>query len=482
MIGSPGGEIKMNDLVGRTLLDRYFLRESVGAGGMADVYLAWDMLRSSKMAVKVLRRDLASNPRFFQMFAKEAEYLRKLEHPNIVRLYEFEKDGDIAFIVMDWIDGSNLRQAIINHKKPFTIDEVRYILAPVCSALNYAHQNQVYHCDVKPQNILLHNDGRVLLTDFGVARLASDNIGGGTPPYMAPEQFLGNEVSAKSDIYSLGITLYEMLSGGNVPFRGDSASSQGSTTRERIAWEHMNLPLPPLRNQNERISQAIEAVVLTALNKNPGERYPSTMALRDAFEQASSDEGQDGSILRTIVSLIPPISEQSTPKVQKPRTSAASRPATIRPKPAQLPPKQEQSSQVPSTVQGFKRLIQSISVPKVNLPKVPHGPSSATSLQKQGIAAYLFGRSGDWVGRQIPIQQRGLSLGRSSQNQIQVSEASVSRTHATIIVSRRSVYIRDENSSLGTFVNGVRIAGPTKLKHGDIIQIGYYQIFEFRER
>ena len=472
----------MKDLVGRTLLDRYFLRDSAGAGGMADVYLAWDMLRSSKMAVKVLRRDLASNPRFFQMFAKEAELLRKLEHPNIVRLYEFEKEDDIAFIVMDWIDGSNLRQAVTNRKKPFTLEMARYILTPVCSALNYAHQNQVYHCDVKPHNILLHNDGRVLLTDFGVARLASENIGGGTPPYMAPEQFFGGEVSAKSDIYALGITLYEMLSGGNVPYRGESASSQGNTTRERIAWEHMNLPLPPLRSQNERISQAIEAVIVTALNKNPGERYPTTMALRDAFEQAASEEGQDGSIMRTIVSLIPQVSEPSLPKGQKPRTSAASRPETIRPKAAPLPPKQEPSSQAPSTMQGFKRLIQSMNVPKLNKSKSPRSPSSTPARQLQGNSAYLFGRSGDWVGRQIPIIQRGLSLGRSSQNQIQVSEASVSRTHATIIVSRRNVYIRDENSSLGTFVNGVRIAGPTQLKHGDIIQIGYYQIFEYRER
>src|SRR5690606_4717807 len=122
---------------------------------------------------------------------------RQLEHPNIVRLYEFDKEGDIAFIVMDWIEGTNLRQAIADHIRPFTPEEVMYILQPVCSALNFAHQNQVFHCDVKPGNILLHVDGRVLLTDFGVARLSTEKIGGGTPPYMAPEQFSGGVVTAQ---------------------------------------------------------------------------------------------------------------------------------------------------------------------------------------------------------------------------------------------------------------------------------------------
>ena len=125
----------MSSLVGTTLLDRYFLREAVGSGGMADVYLAWDSLRSSRMAVKVLRRDLAENRRFTDMFRKEAEMLRKLEHPSIVRLYEFDKHDDIVFIVMDWIDGTNLRQAIADRRRPFALEEVAFILQPVCSAL-----------------------------------------------------------------------------------------------------------------------------------------------------------------------------------------------------------------------------------------------------------------------------------------------------------------------------------------------------------
>jgi eukaryotic-like serine/threonine-protein kinase len=239
----------MSDLAGTTLHERYFLREKVGAGGMADVYLAWDNMRSTRMAVKVLRRDLAQDPRFYQMFAKEAELLRQLEHPNIVRLYEFGSQDEIAFIIMDWVEGSNLHQTITERKAPLGLDEVAWVLDGICPALGFAHQNNVFHCDIKPANIMLHVDGRVLLTDFGVARLAQDQALGGTPTYMAPEQFAeDNEVSVRTDIYSLGITLYEMLSGGKLPFRGETASSQGSTVRDRIAWEHRNLPPPPLNN------------------------------------------------------------------------------------------------------------------------------------------------------------------------------------------------------------------------------------------
>ena len=172
-----------------------FLREQIGSGGMADVYQAWDNLRATRMAIKVLRRDLAQSARFNRMFEQEAELLRKLEHPNIVRLYEFDKEGDVVFIVMDWVEGTNLRQAINDRKKPFSLEEVSQILQPVCAALNYAHQNMVFHCDVKPGNIMVDAGGTVYLTDFGIAQYLSSSDRGalhaGTPAYMAPEQIRG---------------------------------------------------------------------------------------------------------------------------------------------------------------------------------------------------------------------------------------------------------------------------------------------------
>lgn len=276
----------MTTLSGRTLLNRYFLRELVGSGGMADVYLAWDKLRSVKMAIKVLRRNLSSNNNFLQQFGKEAEILRTLEHPNIVRLFEFEQDNDIAFIVMDWVDGSDLRQIIHNSKLTLPLTDISRILEAVCSALYYAHENHIYHCDIKPANIMLHIDGRVLLTDFGVAHMSEETGGGGTPPYMAPEQFTGGKIDAYTDVYALGITLFEVLSGGHTPYRGLSSSSDGSTTKERIAWEHLNLSPPALSQFNAQISPEMGWVVNKAIQKNPKKRFQSTLELRDAFEKA----------------------------------------------------------------------------------------------------------------------------------------------------------------------------------------------------
>lgn len=408
----------MTDLTGHTLLNRYFLREHIGSGGMADVYQSWDNLRSAWMAVKVLRRDLAATPRFFQLFAKEAEWLRKLEHPNIVRLYEFDRDNDIIFIVMEWVDGASLFKKITDRKEPFSLDDISRILQPVCSALFYAHKKQVFHCDVKPSNIMEQKNGQILLTDFGVARLATDEVGGGTPQYMAPEQFSGGAIDARTDIYSLGVTLYEMLSGGRVPYSGDSSESLGSTLRERVAWELQNMPLPPLRKYNNRVPEAVETVICMAISKDPNHRFASTMELREAFEHARLVDERGRGKDATVIGLKPTSQTKKAKYLQK-----------------------------------QKRL------------RDPH----------------LYGRSGERSGQEILIDPKGLSIGRSRKNALQLRERSVSRRHALIWLSKNKCYIRDENSSLGTYVNGQRIYKPIILQNGDVIQIGYYQVFEFRK-
>ena len=420
----------MANLVGKTLLDRYYLRAHAGAGGMADVYQAWDILRSTTLAVKVLRRDLALNPRFFQMFAKEAELLRKLDHPNIVRLYEFERsERNLVFIVMDWVEGTSLSQNIVKSKNPLPLDEISRILMPVAAALQYAHKKQVFHCDVKPGNILLQTNGQVLLTDFGVARLAGENTGGGTPLYMAPEQFAGGAINAATDVYALGVVIYEMLSGGVAPFRGDTANSRGSTERERIAWEHLNLSLPPISQFNKRVSEAVEQVIATAMHKQPTQRYPSTIDLREAFEHARMVD-QHGENNRTMIGPALPIRKVVVP---------------------------------------------------VKATPVPPPPAMQTPQQARG-KPHLYCRSGQWAGQAAVIGAQGLTLGRSSQNQVPLPERSVSRRHATILATRRSFVIRDENSSMGTYVNNTRITGTVRLRHGDIIRIGYQQLFEFHEK
>ncbi|MBN2555467.1 MAG: protein kinase [Anaerolineales bacterium] len=413
----------MASLENQTLLKRYFLRKLVGAGGMADVYLAWDSSRSTQLAVKVLRPDLVHNPRFFQQFAKEAELLRRLEHPNIVRLYEFERQGDITFLVMDWVDGNDLRQTITQRKRPYPPQQAAEILGPVCSAMHYAHQNGVFHCDVKPANILLHKDGRVLLTDFGVARLASEHISGGTPAYMAPEQFQGGTIDARTDVYALGVTLYEMLSGGNLPFSGKQSNAPGRTSRDRIAWEHLNLQAAPPSSLNAAVPPAVDTVILTALSKNAADRFPTAMALRESFDHALS------------------------------------RPAR---------------RETGNTVLGS-----TILQPGGGLPAVDPPQHVNTGRRKNIRGPHLIGRRGELAGQAIAIPARGLSIGRGQGSFIRLRERSVSRMHASIIRSRSGVFVRDEGSSLGTFVNGNKISGPTKLKPGDVIRVGYGQEFEF---
>lgn len=415
----------MTGLEGVTLNDRYYLRQKVGKGGMADVYLAWDQLRSTKMAVKVLRPGGSDSERRYETFDNEADLLRKLEHPYIVRLYEFNHSGELIFLVMDWIEGTDLRRAIKDRGAPYPPGEVTRILKPLSSALNFAHQMGIYHCDIKPANILLHVDGRVLLSDFGVARLASDTEGGGTPQYMAPEQILDRKLDARTDIYSLGITTYEMLSGGNLPFRGQSSSSQGSTVRKRIEWEQCYLPLPPLTEYNPNLPESLLRIIEKALSKDMRMRYTSTIQYAEAFERAA--------------------------------------PLTT-PSPADIRPDTKPSTPTRATPP---------------LP-IPHTPAPAPRPSAPPSGNVLIGRAGEWAGRSIQIPKNGLAIGRSSKNHLQLQERSVSRAHAMLIPGRKGVYIRDEKSSLGTYVNDRRIAGPQLLRSGDQIRIGMNQVFEYR--
>lgn len=439
----------MKELEGKTLKGQYFLKQLIGKGGMASVYRAWDNRRRVEMAVKVLRRDLAMNARFIQLFTQEAEHLRTLEHPNIVRFYEFNQDGDVVFIVMEWIDGENLRQRIHRLKRPFSIDETKLVLKQICPALDYAHQFQVFHCDVKPANFLINQHGEAKLTDFGVARHAADSFAGGTLEYMAPELLMATpytaRIDARTDVYGLGVTLYEMLSGGYLPYPPPKVSSSGyrEETRERLKRQIQTQNPPSLRLFNSAITPAIESMVLTAMHKDPSRRYPTTMHLYEAFVNATLVK-QPRSGGETIVA--PPHSPK--PVIENKQLTVSTPPSIQPPLKVSKPP-----------------------TPPISLPNIK-GP-------------YLFGNIGEWKGRAIPIDGE-VTIGRSSENQIVLLEPSVSRRHATIFRRRilGGVFIRDENSSLGVYVNGERIPvlANIRLKDGDIIRLGYNQVFEFREK
>jgi len=268
----------MNDMLGRVIAGRYRVDAFLGKGGMAEVYKVWDQNRSVFLAMKVLHSDLAEDKVFLRRFRREAQTLAKLQHPNIVRFYSMEQDGDMVFILMDYIEGITLRKEIFQAKQPFTYQRILEIMTPVCSALFYAHKSGFVHCDIKPANIMINSNGTVAVSDFGIARMTESAtatlVGAGTPAYMAPEQARGESPTPQMDIYALGVILYEMLTGGERPFTGESARTTGSTS-EKIIWEQLNLDPPPLRKFIPNISPKVEEVVNKCLSKEPAKRFAS---------------------------------------------------------------------------------------------------------------------------------------------------------------------------------------------------------------
>ncbi|MHB0878531.1 MAG: serine/threonine-protein kinase [Anaerolineae bacterium] len=269
---------------GDTLLDRYELVRSLGRGGMAEVYLARDAHRGVELAIKVMREDLAFEPQFVSRFSREAQALARLEHPNIVRFYSFEADGPIAFIVMDYIRGATLLSRMRAAAGPLPLEEVGRTLQDIVPALHFAHRQGLVHRDIKPANIMVRPDGESILMDFGIAKAVESTtstfLEAGTPAYMSPEQVLGHRPSHLSDIYSLGVLLYEMVT-GRKPFLGDTGSAD--TLTRRIREEHLIAIPPDPRDFNPVLPDALAELVLAALAKQPERRWQDAASIVKAW-------------------------------------------------------------------------------------------------------------------------------------------------------------------------------------------------------
>ena len=277
----------MYPIIGHKFKGRYRVEAPLGRGGMAEVYKVWDEQRSVFLALKLLRDDLAQDPVFLRRFQREAKALASLQHPHIVRFYGLEKEDLQVFLVMDYIEGATLREHIARAgKNGLPLARVREVLRDVCAALNYAHSQGLLHCDIKAGNILLEKGGKAYLTDFGIARLSdaatATLVGAGTPAYMAPELVRGEEPSPQTDIYALGVVLYEMLTGGERPFTGEQATITG-TTAEKVRWEQVNLPPVPPSQYNPKIPPEVEGVVLRCLHKDRRRRFSSALGLLEAL-------------------------------------------------------------------------------------------------------------------------------------------------------------------------------------------------------
>ena len=256
-------------MLNRTLDDRYTILERIGGGGMADVYRAHDKLLDRSVAVKVLRSQFTDDEEFIGRFRQEAQAAAKLSHPNIVNIYDVGFDEQAYYIIMEYISGETLKDKI-DREAPLPVETSVRIAMEIAEALEHAHQNNLVHCDIKPHNILITRSGRVKVTDFGIARAVTSstmtNSGTiiGSVHYFSPEQAKGVSVGAKSDIYSLGVVLYEMLT-GHVPFTGESPIS--------IALKHIQEEPKLPRELNASIPPLIEAIVVKAMHKDPVARF-----------------------------------------------------------------------------------------------------------------------------------------------------------------------------------------------------------------
>ena len=256
---------------GRTLNGRYKIQSLIGTGGMAAVYLAKDLILDRLVAIKVLRLDFRQNDDAMRRFRREALSATQLTHPNIVGVYDVGQSQEMNYIVMEYVEGTDLKDYVRQKGALHPIEAVR-IMMQIVSAIAAAHQNRIIHRDIKPQNILIDKEGNVKITDFGIAVALSDtsltqtNTLLGSVHYLSPEQARGGMATIQTDIYALGIVLYELLT-GKVPFDGESAVS--------IALKHFQEPLPTIVNPTAMIPQSLENIVLKATAKDPMHRYRS---------------------------------------------------------------------------------------------------------------------------------------------------------------------------------------------------------------
>lgn len=315
----------------QVIAGRYELGKLVGSGGMAEVYIAQDAVLGRKVAIKVLNEDLANNKKFLARFQQEARSASSLTHPNIVKVLDAgeetvtDADGTEhvrAYMVMEYVEGLELSKLVA--RGPLKVPEAVRVAGEILSAVEFAHSAGIVHCDIKPDNIMITRQGNVKVLDFGIARAAAaafDDLAQttsvlGTAAYFSPEQAQGKKVDARTDIYAIGVVLFEMLT-GKVPFEGDTAVA--------VAHQHIHAqPVAP-STFNTKVTPALDAVVLKALSKAPKDRYQSTQAFGTALQDAAS-----GKVVvpkakpEPIEELLGPISE---PALEKTDTSSNELPA-----------------------------------------------------------------------------------------------------------------------------------------------------------
>ncbi len=305
---------------GQKINDRYQIIKSIGEGGMANVYLAYDTILDRNVAVKVLRGDLASDEKFVRRFQREALSASSLAHPNIVEVYDVGEDNGSYYMVMEYIEGKHLKE-LIKKRGKLTLSEVIDIMSQICDGLAVAHDSYIIHRDIKPQNIMILDSGLVKITDFGIAmalnstQLTQTNSVMGSVHYLPPEQASGKGSTMQSDIYSMGILMYELLT-GTLPFRGENAVE--------IALKQLKEPIPNLKEKLPDVPNSIVNIVRRATAKNPKNRYADAREMLDDIKTAMDDSRVGEKVMEFKYPEIDEIDKQAAAKKAQKEASSAS--------------------------------------------------------------------------------------------------------------------------------------------------------------
>ena len=394
-----------------TTIGSYRVVEKLGEGPLASVYKAYHPALDRHVTLKVLKAELGENPSLRVRFQHEARQVARLDHPNIVPVHDFaEMDGSLV-VVMKFVEGDTLKGRLV--QGPLTVAECSRLVGAAAAALQHAHDRGVVHCDLKPSNILLSPDGSIFLTDFGVARLSTIDLGHGSPDYMSPEQASdAPELDGRSDQYALGVILFEALT-GVLPFQAEDARG--------LKQQHLRATPPRPSALNPRLSAEVDEVLLRALAKGPSQRFPTIAALAADFQRAAA----------------PP----------RPPTAPLRRSAGLEP----APPRQPSESQPASTGEPSSLTVMLM---------LPGGQI----FQLKGKREYILGRS-DPAQSFLPdvdlAKWQGMELG-------------VSRRHGQLHFDRDQLFYTDLKSSNGSRINGAGLYSeiPVMLDDGDEICLG----------
>lgn len=392
--------------------DRYEIVSEIARGGMADVYLARDSKLDRPVALKVLSPELSRDPAFVERFRREAQSAAGLNHPNIVGIFDWGQEHGTSFIVMEYIDGQTLRD-LIQREGTVAPGQVADIGSDIAAALSFAHQNGVVHRDVKPGNVLITTAGQVKVTDFGIARAGGANDGltrtgavMGTATYFSPEQAQGLPVDGRSDVYSLGVVLYEMAT-GQPPFTGDSPVS--------TAYKHVREPVVPPSKIVPSIPPELERVIITCLMKEPVDRYQSADDLRTDLLRFRRGQAVVGMPITAAVTTVPDATVVAGAAVSGPPTTVAPIPLTD----TAPPPKKKSKGPLIAVIVLLIALIGVIgyllatqlgddssgaTIQVANVVNQPVGPARIL-LEAQGLEVTVDRRPNDTVDKGFVVRQ-----------------------------------------------------------------------------